>query len=78
MVVVDPSGAETVTVLVTVLVEELPLALLVEPLLSEEDVEEEDASLDVLPPDCSKELSETVMLVPVVDEMLVMDDIPQM
>jgi hypothetical protein len=77
VVVVDPSGEETVTVLVTLLVEELPLVPLAEPLLSEEDVDD-DASLDVAPPDCSRELSETVMLVPVVDEMLVISDIPQM
>lgn len=72
MVVVDPSGAVVVTVLVTVLVEELPLAPPADPLLSEDAVaeDEDDAPLEAAPPPCSKELSETVMLVP--DEMLVM------
>lgn len=80
MVVVDPSGALTVTVLVTVLVEELPLVPLADPLLSVEEVEaaeEEDALLDVVPPDWSKEVSDTVMLVPVVDETLVMATSPR-
>lgn len=77
MVVVDPSEAVVVTELVTVFAEE---ALLVEPLLSvEEDADDdaEDALLAVDPPLCSSEVSETVMLVPVVDEMLVMATSPK-
>jgi hypothetical protein len=80
VVVVEPSGAVVVTVLVTVLAEELPLAPPAEPLLSDDAADEEedaeaDPLLDAAPPPCNRELSETVMLVP--DEMLVMAMIPQ-